>query len=59
MTLARLFLGGRLEEFADGYLASKRARSLSSELDRCVDAPAAWELKKVTSTDSPWGKSTA
>lgn len=55
VTLARLFLGLRLKAFAEGYLASKRARSLGSELDRCVDALAAWELQKVTSTQSPWG----
>lgn len=58
VTLARLFLGVRLKEFAQGYLASKRARSLTSELDRCVDALAAWELQKVTTTASPWGEST-
>lgn len=58
VTLARLFLGARLQEFAQGYLASKRARSLTSELDRCVDALAAWELQKVTTTASPWGEST-
>ena len=57
VTLARLFLGARLKDFAEGYLASKRARSLTSELDRCVDALAAWELQKVTTTDSPWGES--
>ena len=59
VTLAKLFLGARLKLFAEGYLASKRARSLNSELERCVDALAAWELKKVTSTESPWGESTA
>ncbi len=58
VTLARLFLATRLQAFAEVYLASKRARSLSSELDRCVDALAAWELKKVTSTDTAWGPST-
>lgn len=58
VTLARLFLGVRLKEFAEGYLASKRARSLTNELDRCVDALAAWELQKVTATASPWGEST-
>ena len=44
VTLARLFLGEQLRKFAEGYLASARARSLSSELDRVVDALAAWEL---------------
>lgn len=58
VTLARLFLGARLQAFAQEYLASKRARSLDSELDRCVDALAAWELQKVTTTASPWGEST-
>ena len=58
VTLARLFLGARLKDFAEVYLASKRARSLTSELDRCVDALAAWELQKVTTTASPWGEST-
>lgn len=57
VTLARLFLGAKLQAFAEDYLASRRARSLSSELDRCVDALAAWELKKVTTTSSPWGES--
>ena len=57
VTLARLFLGARLKDFAQEYLSSKRARSLTSELDRCVDALAAWELQKVTTTASPWGES--
>lgn len=59
VTLAKLFLGERLKLFAQDYLASKRARSLGSELERCVDALAAWELKKVTGSESPWGESTA
>lgn len=59
VTLAKLFLGARLKLFAEAYLSSKRARSLGSELERCVDALAAWELKKVTSAESPWGESTA
>lgn len=54
VTLAKLFLGDKLREFADGYLNSKRARALPSEFDRCVDALAAWELKKVTSTSDAW-----
>jgi PilZ domain len=58
VTLARLFLGARLQAFAQDYLASRRAKSLTSELDRCVDALAAWELAKVTSTTSAWGEST-
>ncbi len=44
VTLARLFLGEQLRKFAETYLASARARSLGSELDRVVDALAAWEL---------------
>jgi hypothetical protein len=48
-----------LQAFAQDYLASRRAKSLTSELDRCVDALAAWELAKVTSTESPWGESNA
>lgn len=54
VTLARLFLGEQLRKFAETYLGSARARSLSSELDRVVDALAAWELLKVTSPDDPW-----
>lgn len=54
VTLAKLFLGEKLRDFAEGYLASKRARSLDNEFDRCVDALAAWELKKVTSTADAW-----
>lgn len=54
VALARLFLGERLRKFAETYLGSPRARSLSSELDRVVDALAAWELMKVTSPDDPW-----
>lgn len=56
VTLAKLFLGARLRAFAEAYLASKRARSLNNELDRCVDALAAWELQKVTSTENAWGE---
>lgn len=58
VTLAKLFLGARLRVFAETYLSSKRARSLNNELDRCVDALAAWELQKVTSTENAWGEST-
>lgn len=54
VTLAKLFLGQRLREFAEEYLHSRRARSLGSELDRVVDALAAWELLKVTSPADPW-----
>jgi hypothetical protein len=55
VTLAKLFLGMQLREFAQGYLASKRARGLTNELDRVVDALAAWELLKVTSESDIWG----
>jgi hypothetical protein len=48
VTLAKLFLGDRLRDFAERYLASKRAVSLRRELDRVIDALAAWELLKVT-----------
>ncbi len=54
VTLAKLFIGVRLKKFAELYLASKRARSLNSELDRCVDALAAWELQKVTNLKDAW-----
>lgn len=54
VTLAKLFIGQRLRGFAEDYLASKRARALNNELDRCVDALAAWELQKVTSTKDAW-----
>jgi hypothetical protein len=55
VTLAKLFLGEQLRHFAAGYLESKRARSLTNELDRCVDALAAWELQKVTDPSDTWG----
>lgn len=54
VTLAKLFLGDRLRAFAETYLSSKRARALNNEFDRCVDALAAWELQKVTSTSDAW-----
>jgi hypothetical protein len=54
VTLARLFLAERLTEFAGDYLQSKRARSLNSELERVVDALAAWELLKVTQPGNLW-----
>jgi len=55
VTLAKLFLGEQLLAFAEGYLSSKRARSLTNELDRVVDSLAAWELQKVTRPDDTWG----
>ncbi len=54
VTLARLFLGEQLRRFAQQYLASQRARGLESELDRVVDALAAWELLKVMTPGDPW-----
>ncbi len=54
VTLAKLFLGQKLRDFAEEYLTSKRARSLNNELDRCVDALAAWELQKVTHPGDAW-----
>lgn len=54
VTLARLFLAEKLTEFANDYLQSKRARSLNSELERVVDALAAWELLKVTQPKDVW-----
>jgi hypothetical protein len=54
VTLAKLFLGGKLRAFAGAYMTSRRARSLNNELDRVVDALAAWELQKVTTPGDPW-----
>ncbi len=54
VSLARLFLGMRLRTFAEGYLQSRRARSLPNELERVVDVLAAWELLKATSPGDPW-----
>lgn len=54
VTLARLFLGEQLRAFAEGYLQTARTRSIESELDRVVDALAAWELLKVTAPADPW-----
>jgi hypothetical protein len=56
VTLARLFLAERLTDFANDYLQSKRARSLDSELERVVDALAAWELLKVTHPEDVWAE---
>jgi hypothetical protein len=54
VALARLFLGEQLRKFAEGYLGSPARPVATSELDRVVDALAAWELMKVTSPDDPW-----
>jgi hypothetical protein len=53
VTLAKLFLGAKLRAFAEAYMTSRRARSLNNELDRVVDALAAWELQKVTTPGDP------
>lgn len=55
VTLARLFLGKQLLEFAKEYLTTARARGLTSELERVVDALAAWELLKVSKPRDTWG----
>jgi len=54
VTLARLFLADQLRAFASEYLRSERAATLEGELERVVDALAAWELLKVTSPSDPW-----
>ena len=54
VTLARLFLGEQLRRFAEGYLQTARTRAIESELDRVVDALAAWELLEVTAPADPW-----
>lgn len=54
VTLAKLFLGRKLRAFAQSYLQSKRARTLDGELDRVVDALAAWELLNITTASDPW-----
>lgn len=54
VSLARLFLGMRLQEFVEEYLQSRRARALPNELERAVDVLAAWELLKATSPRDPW-----
>lgn len=54
VALARVFLAPRLKSFVEGYLKTKRAKKLQSELDRVVDALAAWELLQVTQPEDPW-----
>ena len=54
VTLAKLFLGQKLRSFVQQYLQSKRARALGTELERTVDALAAWELIRVTTARDPW-----
>jgi hypothetical protein len=54
VALARLFVGPRLRAFAEGYLKSKRVKKLTNEVDRLIDALAAWELLRVRQPDDPW-----
>ncbi|MCY1076574.1 PilZ domain-containing protein [Archangium lansingense] len=54
VSLARLFLDMRLRTFAEDYLRSNRARGLPNELERVVDALAAWELLKANNPTDTW-----
>ena len=54
VSLARLFLDMRLRTFAEEYLRSNRARGLPNELERVVDALAAWELLKANNPTDTW-----
>lgn len=54
VSLARLFLDMRLRTFAEEYLRSNRARGLPNELERVVDALAAWELLKANNPGDTW-----
>ncbi|MCI0572836.1 MAG: PilZ domain-containing protein [Myxococcaceae bacterium] len=54
VSLAKRFLVTQLRTFATEYLRSPRAGTLTSELDRMVDALAAWELLKVTQPRDTW-----
>ena len=54
VALARLFMGARLRAFAEAYLKSKRVKKLTSEVDRLIDALAAWELLRVRQPEDPW-----
>jgi PilZ domain-containing protein len=54
VSLARLFLDMRLRTFAEEYLLSNRARGLPNELERVVDALAAWELLKANNPTDTW-----
>lgn len=57
VALARVFLAPRLRAFVEGYLKTPRARRLTNELDRVVDALSAWELLQVTQPEDPWSPS--
>jgi hypothetical protein len=54
VSLARLFLDMRLRTFAEEYLRSSRARGLPNEVERVVDALAAWELLKANNPRDTW-----
>jgi hypothetical protein len=54
VSLARLFLDMRLRTFAEEYLRSNRARGLPNEVERVVDALAAWELLKANNPTDTW-----
>jgi hypothetical protein len=54
VALARVFVGQRLRTFVEGYLKTQRARKFGSEVDRVVDALAAWELMQVRQPEDPW-----
>ena len=54
VAMARLFLDTRLRTFVQDYLQSARARSLPNELERVVDALAAWELLKANTPTEVW-----
>ena len=54
VALARVFLDQRLQQFTAEYMASQRAKRVTTEAERLVDALAAWELLKATSAENPW-----
>jgi hypothetical protein len=54
VALARVFVGPRIRAFAEAYLKSKRVKKLTSEVDRLIDALAAWELLRVRQPEDPW-----
>ncbi|MGA9526312.1 MAG: PilZ domain-containing protein [Myxococcaceae bacterium] len=54
VALARVFVGARLRAFVESYLKTKRAKKLGSEVERVVDALAAWELMQVRQPEDPW-----
>jgi hypothetical protein len=54
VALVRLFMGPRLRAFAESYLKSKRVKRLTTEVDRVIDALAAWEILQVRQPEDPW-----